>query len=97
MKKDIKEEIKEDIGKYAGIEGLANTDGGKELIANLEDSFMSVIDKLTSKPNNEEIYSLIAELDITLKMLRVFNRAGKNKELALEALRNEEKREQEQS
>jgi len=87
-----KDEIKEDISKYAGLEALKDSEGGKELIAILEGQFVSVIEKLCSKPKMEDICYLLSELDITLNLLRMFYRAGKNKDDALQFLKDEEKR-----
>lgn len=92
-RKSIKEEIKEDIGKYANLEILKNTEGGKELISYLEENFVSMIDKICSRPKIDEVYVIIAEIDMTLKLLRMFYRAEKNKDLALQALKDEEEKE----
>ena len=90
-----KDEIKKDIEKYVNLEMIGSSEAGKELIYVLEESFVSLIDKLVSKPRvgTEDLYSIIAELDVTLNMMRMLSRAAKNKELALQALKDEESRE----
>lgn len=92
--KTIIEEIKDDIGKYTKLEILGDTEGGKDLIAYLEENFISLIDELTGKYKIEDnLTPIIAEIDITLKLLRMLTRAEENKKLAINALRDEEKRE----
>lgn len=97
--KTIIEEIKSDIGKYGSFEILAQSEGGKLLIAGLENDFISSIDNLVmnyKKEKIEKLFPLIAEIDITLKFLRVFLRASEQKKGALIALKNEEKEKEEE-
>ena len=93
--KKLKDEIKEDIGKFSSFEVLAKTEGGKLLVESLESTFISTVDSLISgykrlKP--EKLLPIIAEMDTTLNMLRVFITASDQKEGALLALKSEEER-----
>jgi len=90
-----KKEIEKDVRKYAGLESLSNTAGGKDLIAYLQSGFVSAVDMLISKYKSgktDELIPLIAAMDEKLNLLRTLTRASKNKELALTALKEEEKR-----
>ena len=88
-------EIEKDIRKYGQFESLASTEGGKALIVSLEKDFVASIDELTSsykKMKLEELIPIIARLDIVLSQLRIFYRASDQKQGALTALKEEEKR-----
>lgn len=95
MPKTNKEEIKKDIRKYSALEALSSTAGGKDLIEYLQSGFVSAVDMLISKYKSgktDELIPLIAIMDEKLNLLRTLNRASTNKKLAIEALKEEEKR-----
>ena len=95
MVKTNKDEIEKDIKKYAGLEAVSGTAGGKDLIEYLQSGFVSAIDMLISKYKSgktDELIPLIAMMEEKLNLLRTLNRASTNKKLALEALKTEEKR-----
>jgi len=100
MAKTDKDEIKKDIKKYAGLEALSSTAGGKDLIEYLQSGFVSAVDMLISKYKSgktDELIPLIAMMDEKLNLLRTLNRASTNKKLALGALKEEEAKIQEET
>jgi len=83
-------EIKEDLRKYASIDSLADSDGGKLLTDGLLQDISSAIDYLVSQYKecgHTEIITAIARLEAKLDLYRVISRAKTNKELAAEALK----------
>ena len=93
--KTKKEDISDDIKKYSAIEAVGNTEGGRHLIAYLESGFISSLEELISKYKTagaEELFPIIAGIDEKLNLLRTLKRASKNKDLALEAFKEEEER-----
>ena len=91
----MNKEIEKDIKKYNDLESVANTRGGKQLIAYLESGVGSAIAELCAKYKTrkpEELLPMIAELDEKLNLLQALTRASSQKDLALKALKEEEKR-----
>ncbi len=100
MARTTKEEIAKDIRKYSGLESLSSTAGGKDLIAYLQSGLVSAMDMLISKYKSgktDELIPLIAIMDEKLNLLRILNRASTNKKLAIEALKEEEAKIQEET
>jgi len=85
--------IEKEIEKYAEIEELSNTRGGKQLMDCLKSEIVEEIDNLISKYREkpEELVSIVARIDEKLYLLRKMTKASDNKQIALEAL--EERRE----
>jgi len=86
-------EIKEDIKKYASIDALSDYDGGKILKETLLNDISSAIDVLLSSyksASHIELITTIARLEAKLNLYRVIDRAKKNKELAVEALKEKQ-------
>ena len=97
---EIKRDIKRDIKKYSGLEAISTNVGGKELVENIQSRLVSALESLISKYKSgkvEELIPLIAVMDEQLYILRTLTRASKNKDLAIEALKEEEKRIQEET
>ena len=82
-------EIKEAIAKHSAIESMANTKGGKIIIASLQKDITTCISDLSrgyrTMPHSELI-ALCARLSEQLSMLRVLNKAKKLKNIAKEEL-----------
>ena len=91
---DIDEkEIKEDIKKYASIDSLADSEGGKILIESLLSDISSSVDYLVSsykECEHTKLITAIAKLEAKLDLYRVISRAKTNKELATEALKEKQ-------
>jgi hypothetical protein len=86
-----KELIKKDIEMYAGLESLKTLEGGKTLIKYLENSFVASLEELLHKYKTENnLIPIIAQIDEKLNLLRAITRSTKNKQLALNALKEEE-------
>jgi len=89
-KKDL---IMKDLDKYADLDLLANSKGGKVLIEYLQDSFVTALEELLTKYKTEtNLIPLIAIIDEKLNLMRALSRAETNKELVLKALKEEENR-----
>ena len=82
-------EIKEAIAKHASIEAVANTKGGKIIIASLQKDITTCISELSrgyrTMPHME-LVAICARLSEQLSMLRVLNKAKKLKNIAKEEL-----------
>ena len=92
-----KEEIQKDVEKYSCLETISNSEAGKILVEYLENGISTAIDELLSKykDSSNNLIPIIAQIDEKLNLLKIITRAEANKDLAIEALKNEEKREQE--
>lgn len=91
MKKNSEEKqiVKKDRDTAADLEALRNTSGGKLLIEILKKDIASVADELVREYRtlpHIEMISLCAKLSEKLKVLRLLNRAAKNKKFATEEL-----------
>lgn len=87
-----KEETEKDIKKYSAIEAMSLTDGGKILRITLEKDVLSAVDTICTKyktVSHTELIALCAGLAERLVVLRILNRAPKNKEAALKFLTEE--------
>jgi hypothetical protein len=82
-------EIKEVIAKHSAIESVANSKGGKIIIASLQKDITTCISDLSrgyrTMPHME-LVAICARLSEQLAMLRVLNKAKKLKNLAKEEL-----------
>ncbi len=90
MIKDYIESIKKDIRKYSAIEAVKDSDGGRELITTLQKDISSVIEDIAGNYktlSHIELVTKCARLSEKLSMLKVLERAKKNRELALDALK----------
>jgi hypothetical protein len=86
---DRKEEIKKDIKKFASLDVVASTAGGKLLVSSLQKDITSCVDELSSKyktASHIEIIAICAKLSEKITLLRVLNKAKKLKKIAQEEL-----------
>ena len=94
MEKQNKLEIESaqnDVKRYAMLEAVERSEGGKVIIRGIEKEVVSAIDKIMSsyKTAQEiELRTWCAILDTRMTMLYLFMRAPKNKMGATEALKN---------
>ncbi len=87
--KNYIESIKKDTRKYAAIEAVANTEGGRVLISGLKKDLIDTIDNIATNYkdiSHVELVALSAKLSAKLSLLRSIELSKKNKELASEAL-----------
>lgn len=85
-----KEEIKKDVKKYAALDGIKSTPGGKILIESLQKDIISCVDEISTKyksATHVELIALGAKLGERITILRTLNRASKNKKYAQEQLK----------
>ena len=88
-KKEQSKEVKKDIGKYAALESVKNSEGGQILITSLLSDMASSVDFLSSKYTSAthiELIASCAKLSERLALYRTLIRATKNKKLASLAL-----------
>jgi hypothetical protein len=100
MEKVDKKEVEKDIKKYSSIDVITKTKGGQIVIASLQETIGTGIDKLCMDYKTKplaELIPVIAEIDKSLELLRVLTRAGSNKDLAMETLKELENKEIEQA
>lgn len=87
-----KEEIQKDIDKYNSIAEVLMTNGGKILKEKLESDFTSLVDELIAKyKTGSDLIPIVAGIDKTLDLLKTLTGSEKNRDIALEALKKEEK------
>ena len=91
-KKQKKGEVKdkqEDLKRYALLEAVANSEGGKFLISGFQDEVGSALDKIRTlykTASQEELRAWCAILDSRITLLRSFNRAPNNRKLTGEEI-----------
>ena len=86
---DKKEEVKQDIKKFSSIMAVSATDGGKLLVKSLQKDIVSCVDELCGKYKTSthiEMIAVTSKLSEKLTLLRVLNRAKKNRKVAQEEL-----------
>ena len=72
------DDIEKDIKKYAKLDIVANSEGGKELVKNLGSYIVSTINQLCHKyksASHIELISLIAQLDSKINLYQTLMRA----------------------
>lgn len=82
--------IERDLERYVALETLAESEGGKIIVDNLASDVISLAEILGAQyktATHAEILGLCADLDNKLTILRLITRSKKNKELALDALK----------
>lgn len=82
-------ELKEDIKKYAKLQSLANTEGGKDLIKGLRADVITAIDSIGSSyldAPEANLRALCARLKERIELLRVLYNAPKNKKFLTKML-----------
>lgn len=85
--------IEEDIKTYSSLEAVKNSEGGKLILESLKKDIITGIDILSSKyktATHIELLGTIASITEKLSLYRSISRSTKNKNLALEALLEEE-------
>lgn len=93
------ETIKKDLKKYAALEAVALSEGGKILVDNLVVDILAGLDRLGSMYKGstlDQLLPVIADIDNKRDILRVIIRSKKNKQLAYDALADELKRVEEE-
>jgi hypothetical protein len=84
-----KEDIKKEVKKYAALEAVAKSEGGKILIDSLQKDVVSAIDELAHKykdASHMELIAIISKMHSRLLILRTLNRAGANKKFSKQEL-----------
>ena len=85
-------EIERDIDTFLAVENLAGTAGGKVLVDNLSRDIIALAESLGARyktASHAELLGLCADLDNKLTILRLITRAKRNRELAMDALKEE--------
>jgi len=83
------EEIIKDKEKYAKLEALANSEGGKLLLDTLKSDLKGSINTLIGNyrsTSHIEIICLIAQLESRLELYKRISNSSKNKALTIEEL-----------
>lgn len=82
-------EVKEDVGKYASLCAVKDSEGGKILISTLERSLVSTLERVLAgyaEMGEVEMKAYIAKVKTELDLLRVLTRSEANKDMATEEL-----------
>lgn len=82
--------IKKNLDTYASLESLKESAGGKILVDNLVKDILGAVESLGAKykqSSRDELVSIIADMDNKNTILKLIIRAKKNKELAVQALK----------
>ena len=80
-----KEIVEKDLDKYASLESLAISEGGKVLLDSLKSDIGSITDTIMSKYKellHIELIAHIANLKAKFDLYRAINRSSANKKLA---------------
>ena len=80
---------KDDVAKYGSLEAVANSDGGKVIIAGLRDDAASALYNITTKFKTApelELRTWCGVLAERLALLRTFKNAPSNRKGAMDAL-----------
>lgn len=80
-----KQEVQSDIDTFNHLAILADSDGGKIIVAGLKQDVVNGVEVLISKyktASEIDLRSTIAKLQSDLSLLRVLTRADKNKKMA---------------
>lgn len=88
MESDDKKLVKNELKKYASLEAVTNSDGGKLIVKGLKQDIVSAIDQLSTYRSCPEIElrTLCAVITERLNLLRTLLHAPKNKKFALKDL-----------
>lgn len=90
MRKNEKDEIKEDLKKYKALEAVANSDGGQilleTLVADIEYSIDILVSDYKTLPDIE-LRSTCANLATNLAIFKALTNSSKNKKFALSELK----------
>ncbi len=80
--------VKDDLGAYMAVEGLASTEGGKVLLLNLQRTVASDVETVISlfRGSDVDLRCAVAKLSADLTLYRVLKRAPENARLAKEEL-----------
>lgn len=87
--KQKEEETKAQIELYGSLEAVANSKGGKVILASLKKDIISCIDSLCSKyptASQTELIAIVARMSERLALLRSLVRAEKNKKIYIQEL-----------
>lgn len=82
-------EIKDELGTFTALEAVANSEGGKLLIATHMSDVVSIVDALGanySTYQHTQLMAMCAEMKTKLDMVRTLTRAEKNKKFMQETL-----------
>lgn len=82
-------EIEQDIDKYAKLESVKLSQGGKLLIESLQTDILNCINELTGKYkeiSHIELIAVIARLEARLNLLKTLERSEQNKQMAKDEL-----------
>ena len=82
-------EVEDDVAKYAKLESVALSEGGKLLMKGLKSDIGDSVAKLISNYKtlpHIELIATIAHLDAKFNIFKALSRSSKNKKLAKEAL-----------
>lgn len=77
--------IQKDIGNYASLEAVKNSEGGKLILTSLKKDVQSCLDEISSKyktATHAELIATSAKLAERLTIYRMLTRSTKNKHLA---------------
>lgn len=82
-------EIKDELGSFAALEAVANSEGGQLLISSHMKDVVSIVDSLGANYNvysHTQLMAMCAEMKTKLDMVRTLTRAEKNKTFMQETL-----------
>lgn len=85
--KELAKDVEKDIGKYAALEVVKESEGGKLITSALKKDIIAAAEKAASiykTATHAELIGVVAELAVKMTVFRMISRSSKNKKLALE-------------